>query len=94
MAATWALCPGHSLMQRTWGDETVVYDPVSGNTHLLDAVATAILDRLSASDASATVIAERLRAEFETDSEEDALAAARAALASLRDIGLVRSLDE
>ncbi len=94
MDSTWALCPGNSLMQRTWGDETVVYDPLSGNTHLLDPVAAAVLDHLGDSEATATAIAEPLLAEFGAESEEDVLAVVRAALARLRDIGLVRSIDE
>lgn len=81
-------------MQRNWGNETVVYDPPSGDTHLLDPVAAAILDRLRTSDASATAIAESLLAEFNADSEEDVLAAVQAALAKLRDIGLVQSTEE
>lgn len=94
MESMWFLRLGCSLMQRTWGDETVVYDPLSGNTYLLDSIAAAVLDHLSAGAASACEIADVFLGEFETDSEEDALAAARAALASLRDIGLVRSIVE
>jgi PqqD family protein of HPr-rel-A system len=94
MDSNWALRLRHSLMHRTWGDETVVYEPLSGNTHLLDPVAAAVLDHLGASDATATAIAESLLAEFGAESGDDVLAAVRAALARLRDIGLVRSTDE
>ena len=67
---------------------------MKSSTHLLDPVAAAVLNHLSASDAPAMAIAESLLAEFNASSEEDVLAAVRAALARLRDIGLVRSTDE
>ena len=94
MESTWGLCRGRGLMQRTWGNEVVVYDPRSGNTHLLDPVATAVLQHLNVSDRSAAAIAECLLTEFEADSEEDVLAAVHAALAKLQEIGLVQSAEE
>ena len=94
MDSTWKLSHRHSLMQRTWGDEAAVYDPLSGSTHLVDIVAVSVLDHLNASDASAAAIAEPLLTEFGAESKEDVLAAVRAALASLRDIGLVRPTEE
>jgi PqqD family protein of HPr-rel-A system len=81
-------------MQRTWGDETVVYDPLAGSTHLLDPVAVAVLDALSVGCGSVTSITQSLLTEFEADSEADVLAAVQVALAKLRDIGLVQSSTE
>jgi PqqD family protein of HPr-rel-A system len=81
-------------MYRTWGDETVVYDPLSGNTHLIDPVAAAVLDHLARSSGSVTALAGLLLGEFDADCEADVLAAVHAALAKLRDIGLVRSTTE
>lgn len=94
MDSNWALCLRHGLMHRTWGDETVVYDPLSGNTHFLDPVAAAVLAHLGTSDASTAVITDSLLTEFGAENEEDVLAAVSAALARLRDIGLVRSPEE
>lgn len=37
-----------TLVWRTWGDEVVVYDPDSGDTHLLDTVGGAVLGCLQA----------------------------------------------
>ena len=90
----WVLCRGRSLLQRTWDEEAVVYDPFSGSTHLLDPVAAAVLHTLSAGDGSVTSITQSLLAEFEADSEEDVLASVHASLAKLQDIGLARSAEE
>jgi PqqD family protein of HPr-rel-A system len=79
------------MLQRSWGEELVVYDPLSGGTHLLDPVAAAVLDYLSASDGSAAAIARALMADFDASCEEDVLAAVTSTLAKLRDIDLVQT---
>jgi PqqD family protein of HPr-rel-A system len=37
------------LLQRRWGDESVVFDTYSGETHYLDALAAVIFHRVTAS---------------------------------------------
>jgi len=32
----WRVLPGQALLHRGWGDEVVIYNDVSGATHLLD----------------------------------------------------------
>lgn len=44
----WRLVPGQLLRARQWGDEFVVYNDLSGDTHLLDAGAMDLLHQLQA----------------------------------------------
>ena len=39
----WRVAPNANLIWRTWGDESVVFDPRSGDTHLLDTVSREVL---------------------------------------------------
>ena len=47
-ARRWRLVPGQLLRTRQWDDEFVVYNDLSGDTHLIDAAAMAILLALQA----------------------------------------------
>lgn len=47
-ALRWRLVPGQLLRARQWDDEVVVYNDLSGDTHLIDAAAMAILRALQA----------------------------------------------
>ncbi len=44
----WRLCNGQSLRHFHWQDEWVVYNDLSGDTHLLDQPTYALLDSLRA----------------------------------------------
>ena len=46
-ARRWRLVPGQLLRARQWDDEFVVYNDLSGDTHLLDAAAMDILLRIA-----------------------------------------------
>lgn len=39
----WQVLPGQSLRHRSWNDESVVYNDLTGDTHLLGADALAVL---------------------------------------------------
>lgn len=94
LESRWTLRHRHSLWRRSWGDGAVVYNALAGSTHLLDPVAAAVLDCLWAGDRSGEAVATAVRCEFPEDIAEDVLEATHAALAKLRDIGLVRSAEE
>lgn len=36
MALCWRVVPGQSLLHRSWDGQSVLYNDVSGSTHLLD----------------------------------------------------------
>jgi PqqD family protein of HPr-rel-A system len=43
MALSWRLVPGQALLHRGWDDACVLYNDLSGDTHLLAADAMALL---------------------------------------------------
>lgn len=58
MTLAWRLIPGQSLLHRCWGDEAVIYNDVSGATHLLDAGALELLQALRDGTVEASELAE------------------------------------
>lgn len=46
MQDLWCLAPGQQLASWGWDDEFVVYNNLSGDTHLLDADSMALLEQL------------------------------------------------
>ena len=67
----WRVTPGQQLRHAEWDDEAVVFNSLSGDTHLLGAAALHILRTLQAGPADAAALA----AAFEDDAAGDALAA-------------------
>lgn len=65
----WRLVRGQSLAYRCWDDETVLYNDLSGATHLLGPAALCVLEALRPGPAASAALASRLRAEFEIDDE-------------------------
>lgn len=60
---TWRLVIGQRLQYRCWDGECVLYNDLSGDTHLLDELALALLTKLQAAPRSA----DQLAAEFDFD---------------------------
>ncbi|WP_173062480.1 HPr-rel-A system PqqD family peptide chaperone [Sulfurimicrobium lacus] len=56
----WRLISGHALHFRSWNDEFVVYNSLSGDTHLLGSAAAHVLLKLQQAPADAAVLAEFL----------------------------------
>lgn len=46
MAQQWCIVPGQSLRSRSWDGQSVLYNEVSGATHLLDEPTLALLHAL------------------------------------------------
>jgi len=87
----WRVVPGQLLAFREWDGEAVLYNDLSGNTHLLDGGAVEVLLALRAEPLDAATLATRLADRF--DAEDDALPAAiDAMLTELAGLDLVESL--
>jgi PqqD family protein of HPr-rel-A system len=69
-SSTWRLAPGQRLQYRCWDGECVLYNDLSGDTHLLDEFALALLAQLQAAPRSA----DQLAAAFDLDLGPDAAA--------------------
>lgn len=46
MALPWRVVPGQSLLYRSWDGQAVIYNDVSGSTHLLDDATLELLHAL------------------------------------------------
>jgi PqqD family protein of HPr-rel-A system len=53
----WRLVPGQRLQYRCWDGECVLYNDLSGDTHLLDEFALALLEQLQQAPQAATQLA-------------------------------------
>ncbi len=65
----WRVIPGQSLRYRQWDgdDEAVLYNDLSGATHLLGPAALCLLDTLRTAPADEAALAAALRSGFEVD---------------------------
>ncbi|USX11737.1 HPr-rel-A system PqqD family peptide chaperone [Oxalobacteraceae bacterium OTU3CAMAD1] len=88
-AISWRLTPGQQLRRRQWDGECVLYNDLSGDTHLLGADALELLLALLAGPADADALARRLLAaglDADEPAEVDAL------LADLEGLALVEAV--
>jgi len=66
----WRVVPGQSLAFREWDGEAVLYNDLSGNTHLLDGAAIEVLQALRQRPADAATLAAGLAARFDAGADE------------------------
>jgi PqqD family protein of HPr-rel-A system len=86
----WRLVFGQLLNCREWNGEVVLYNDISGSTHLLDGAALDILHALRAGPADATGLAMRLLDYLDADDGDgDVLTLIDDMLASLARLDLV-----
>jgi len=88
---TWSCAGRDRLLVRSWsGEEGVVYDTLSGDTHLLEPLALELLQQLARGvPRSAGVLLDELADLIEDTAPESALAAIEQSLESMRRAGLV-----
>jgi PqqD family protein of HPr-rel-A system len=79
----WRVISGQQLVCRSWDDEFVLYNNLSGDTHLLDSDAVDLLMALRAAPATAPKLAEALGADAADPATADAVAALLRDLAGL-----------
>lgn len=88
----WRIAPGQTLRRREWQGEHVLYNDLSGDTHLLPDSTVHLLLALQQAPAAAPSLAAMLGAEFEADDGEIDAAAVEALLAELAALALVEPL--
>jgi PqqD family protein of HPr-rel-A system len=66
----WRVVPGQLLACREWDGEAVLYNDLSGNTHLLDGAALDVLQALRAAPLDAAALAQRLAGRFGAGADE------------------------
>lgn len=70
-AGAWRLVSGQRLARRAWEGEAVLFNDVTGATHLLAGVALWVLERLQAAPADAPALARALNAALDGEAEAD-----------------------
>jgi PqqD family protein of HPr-rel-A system len=66
----WQVVPGQSLAVKEWDGIAVLYNDLSGNTHLLDGAAVEVLQALRSAPATAATLATALTDRIECDADE------------------------
>jgi PqqD family protein of HPr-rel-A system len=84
----WRLVPGQSLNCREWDDEVVLFNDLSGATHLLSPVALSVLEMLGAAPAAEAALCAALERQADADAAIDPAQLA-ALLHDLRGLQLV-----
>jgi PqqD family protein of HPr-rel-A system len=65
MSMKWRVIPNEALHFRTWGDEVVVYNSLSGDTHLLGSATAQILLNLQKAPSDVATLADSLAPFFQ-----------------------------
>jgi len=86
----WRLTPGQALACREWDGEAVLYNDLSGSTHLLDGAALDVLYALRDEPADAAQLAIRLADRFDAGGD-DLVAALADMLSALAGLDLIES---
>jgi PqqD family protein of HPr-rel-A system len=88
MADQYAAAPGVRMLD--FGDEWIVFNPLSWDAHLLNAAAAVVLEQLSAQPQTEAEVADYLRDLLMDAERAHALTSARRLLGELVQLGLVR----
>ncbi|WP_322402100.1 HPr-rel-A system PqqD family peptide chaperone [Massilia luteola] len=84
----WRLTPGQALACREWDGEAVLYNDLSGSTHLLDGAALDLLLALRDEPADAATLAGRLAERFDAG-DDDLVSLIDEMLAALAGLDLI-----
>ncbi len=85
----WRVTPGQTLACRQWDDDLVLFNSLSGSTHLLGPGAALLLEVLGTGPATTDALAAALEAEFDFD-DRDLPAELGAMLAELGKLDLIQ----
>lgn len=89
MSDLWRVTPGQHLAHRGWQDEFVVYNNLTGDTHLIDSDTLALLMQLRLAPATVDALSQALGSDFPPDDLAALPATLRAMLDSLQHLYLV-----
>ncbi|MCB1874744.1 MAG: HPr-rel-A system PqqD family peptide chaperone [Chromatiales bacterium] len=85
----WTVPNWDELLQEQWEDETLLFNPASGQTHILNLVGITVLERLASRPSSVTDLAQGLLTTFAPDDRRVFLESLWQHLAQLDELGLI-----
>jgi PqqD family protein of HPr-rel-A system len=75
---------------KTWGEESIVFNESSGNTHLLNATAAKILSIVQSQPSSAEEISLKIASESGLGADEKVIQRVEVVLETLDNLGLIQ----
>ena len=90
---TWMVPYESKLYWHSWGDEFVVYDGGSGDTHLLDAVGANALQSLEREPATLSELTEKMAASWDLEVQGELSDYLARLLSNLHKLGLVNPVE-
>lgn len=78
----------------TWGEESIVFNKSSGNTHLVNSMAAKILSLLQVQPRSAEEISQSIATEMQLDDDDEILQRVKIVFETLDHLGLIESLPQ
>jgi PqqD family protein of HPr-rel-A system len=85
----WRLTAGQQLRCHSWGDESILYNDLSGDTHLLDDSAIFLLRLLQRAAQPEAMLVAAMCTEFEADHDDASARDIVELLASLHALSLI-----
>jgi PqqD family protein of HPr-rel-A system len=82
------------LVWVTWGEESIVFNKSSGNTHLVNSMAAKILSLLQVQARSAEEICQSIATEMQLDADDEILQRVKVVFETLDHLGLIESLPQ
>lgn len=89
----WRVSVDGELPLRYWEGDYVVYNPLSGSTHVLDVVAGELLKSIAADRGRLTQLHQRIADFLEVPNDASVAESVREILAQLDELGLIEQID-
>jgi len=87
----WRLGTSREFAVRKWGDELVVYDCTTGDTHLLDVIASQVFTCLQQAPSTTDVLIRLIGSYFFVDQTDELAPEVARILDNLSSLGLIES---
>ena len=87
---SWRVSPDRELLIRQWSKELVVYDCRTGDTHLLEELASQVFLLLKHQPASSEAVVDHIAAHFALETDDDLVSEVHAILENLAILSLIR----
>jgi len=94
ISALWLGDPTIEVRWRTWGDETIIYNCNSGDTHLLNRISAEALKILQENPADAETLTQKIAFRYELQNNQELLQHMKELLSLFSDLGLIIPANE